>query len=82
MKRKLLPFFILLLLITMQPAEASDFDDVPAFLVVYENGEPVDVVPNDALYHPLDSDTEGPKAGGKIPNAGLGPLAYTYYCCY
>lgn len=81
MKRTLIPFFILLLLITVQPAEASDFNDEPAYLVVYENGKPVDVVLNDALDHPLDNATEGPKAGGKIPNTGLGPLAYAY-CCY
>jgi len=65
----------------VQPAEASDFNDEPAYLVVYENGKPVDVVPNDALDHPLDNDAGNMKAGGEIPNAGLGPLVYAY-CCY
>lgn len=82
MKRKLIPFLLLLLLITIQPAEASDFNDEPGYLVVYENGKPVGFVLNDALVHPLDNNMGAPKDGGKIPSASLGPLAYTYYCCY
>lgn len=76
----LIPFFILLFLITVMSAEASDFTDEASYLVVYENGKPVDVVLNDAFNHPLDKDTKGPKVDGKIQNAGLGPLAYVHCC--